>query len=117
MTDDTLIALAEEKTGPLLRRRYRLTAQFTCEDFEQFLPRYTALSDALVQWYATHGKRCGEVRVEAHIHPWIAGRVREYVRDLRKRPEHIPLRHLPLHIVLKADDGVLEERLYEPVEA
>ncbi|AJD48029.1 hypothetical protein S7S_08065 [Isoalcanivorax pacificus W11-5] len=117
MADDALITLEEQKTGTLLRRRYRLVVCFGCEDFEQFLPCYNALSDALVQWYAKRDKRCGDVRVEAHIHPWIAGRVREYVRDLRKRPEHSPLRHLPLHIVFKTDDGVLEERLYEPVEA
>jgi hypothetical protein len=49
MTDDALITLEEEKTGTLLRRRYRLVACFGCEDFEQFLPRYNALSDALVQ--------------------------------------------------------------------
>ena len=116
MTDDTLITLEEEKTGTLLRRRYRLVAQFTCEDFEQFLPRYTALSDALVQWYATRDKRCGEVRIEAHIHPWIAGRVREYLRDLRKRPEHAPLQHLPLHLVLTADDGPLEAHTYDPIQ-
>lgn len=117
MTDDALITLEEEKTGTLLRRRYRLVACFGCEDFEQFLPRYNALSDALVQWYAKRDKRCGEVRVEACIHPWIAGRVREYVRDLRKRPEHAALQHLPLQLVLKAEDGVLEERLYEPLES
>ena len=112
MADDALIRLEEEKTGNLLRRRYRLVAQFGCEDFEHFLPRYNALSDALTQWYAQRGKRCGEVRVTADIHPWIAGRVREYIRDLHKRPEHMPLHQIPLHLVLVANNEVLEEHRY-----
>src|SRR5690606_23739865 len=108
--------LTEESLSGWLRRRYRLSVMLAAEDFEQFLPAYNALGDALCQWYARRGKRCGEVRVVADIHPWIAGRVREYLRDLRKRPEHAPLCRMPLHLLLRAGDEVLEERTYEPLE-
>jgi hypothetical protein len=79
-----------EKTGFLRRRRtYRIDLH--AEDFEAFRPRT--------------------------IHPWIAGRVKDYLRKLRRSSSHDWLSQVPLYIELTAPDGeIISSEVLEPDE-
>lgn len=90
--------------------RFIFRADFTVEEFPDFHPLYARLHEELLGWHERRGKRCVAVRIHATIHPWIAGRVRQYLRELRNSESHAFLQHLPMEIDLTALDGKPVER-------
>lgn len=107
----THVTITEDRLPGLLRRGRLLVITLEAEDIDAFKPRYAAFSQALEQWYAKRGKRCAGVRIHALIHPWIGGRVRDYVRRLREIPAHAPLRQIPVTLILTGTDGAPVEGL------
>ena len=112
------LTLADNKMPGLLTRKRVFVITFAAEDFDTFKPCYEAFSEALLAWYAKHGKRCSAVQIEATVHPWIAGRVKDYVRRLREIPGHTPLRDMTVSVLLHGSDGKpLEPLLLEKTRA
>ncbi|WP_111656824.1 hypothetical protein [Isoalcanivorax indicus] len=112
----THLTITEDRVPGLLRRGRVLVITLEAEDIDAFKPRYEAFSRALEQWYGKRGKRCAGVRIHALIHPWIGGRVRDYVKRLREIPAHAALRHMPLTLILTGTDGAPVDGLELPPE-
>ncbi|MCH8543252.1 MAG: hypothetical protein LAT61_06770 [Alcanivorax sp.] len=110
------LTLTDEKMPGLLTRKRVFVISFAAEDFDEFKPRYEAFSAALLTWYAKRGKRCSAVQINATVHPWIAGRVKDYVRRLRDIPAHAPLKTMTVNVMLDGSDGKpLEPLILEKV--
>jgi serine/threonine-protein kinase PpkA len=105
-----------EKTGFLRRRRtYRIDLH--AEDFEAFRPRFDQVMTELMEWRQKRGRKTGAVRFHGTIHPWIAGRVKDYLRKLRRSSSHDWLSQVPLYIELTAPDGeIISSEVLEPDE-
>ena len=99
------LTLTDEKMPGFFTRKRMLVITFAAEDFDEFKPHYEAFSHALLAWYAKRGKRCDTVQIRATVHPWIAGRVKDYVRRLREIPAHAPLKHMAVNVMLDGSDG------------
>lgn len=100
----------KEKTG-LLSSHYVFDIWFAAEDFAQFQPYFAQITSELYEWGRQRGSKCGRVQVKAVIHPWIAGRVKQYFDDLRRSESHGWMQRIPMQITLLAVDGKPIQRL------
>ena len=89
----------------LLWSRFTFHIHFSAPEFEPFREAYEQFREELHQWHARRGKRCEGVRVDAEIHPWIAGRIRDYLRKLRGSETHAFLAQMPIEVCLTGLDG------------
>jgi|GEM_PF-4043634 len=106
-----------EKLG-WFRRRLTYRIELHAEDFEQFRPRFDQVMTELMEWRQKRGRKTGAVRFHATIHPWIAGRVKDYLKQLRRSSSHAYLARIPLYIELTAPDGEpIESGILEPEES
>jgi hypothetical protein len=104
----------KERTG-LLSSRYVFDAYVMADDFNQFQGHFQTISEALLQWHKARGKKCGQLKFKATIHPWIAGRVKEYISNLRRSESHAFLQRLPIDVNLVGADGKpIEQYRLEP---
>jgi serine/threonine-protein kinase PpkA len=94
----------KEKAG-LWSRRLIFDVYLVADDFEQFRDFFEQITRELYEWGQQHGKKCGGVRFKATIHPWIAGRVKEYIRNLRKSDSHAFMQRVPVRVNLVAADS------------
>ena len=102
----------------LLWSRFTYCIRFSAPEFEPFRQAYEQFREELLQWHRKRGKRCERVRVEADIHPWIAGRIRDYLRRLRSSESHAFLARIPIEVHLSGIDGKpVEQYTLEPSEA
>ncbi|EKF74831.1 serine/threonine protein kinase PpkA [Alcanivorax hongdengensis A-11-3] len=111
------LRLREEKTGRSWRGSlYRYDIYLVADDFEQFQSHYAVMRSGLQEWQAQRGRRCQEVAIKATLHPWISGRVKDYLRKMRHSDGLEWLAGLPMRINLVAADGQPIERLEWPAE-
>lgn len=94
----------KEKAG-LLSSVYAFDIYVMADDFNQFQGHFQKISEELFNWGKERGKKCGKVKLKATVHPWIAGRVKEYVRNLRKADTHEFLKRIPIEVNLVGADG------------
>lgn len=94
----------------LWSRRLMYEIYLVAEDFEQFRGFYEQITRELLEWGGQRGRKCGGVRIKAIIHPWIAGRVREYIRKLRNSDTHFFMRRVPVEVSLVGVDGESVDR-------
>ena len=99
----------KEKAG-LLSSHYVFDIYLVADDFNQFQKQFEKITEQLHQWGEQRGRKCGRVQIKATIHPWIAGRVKEYVKRLRKADTHAFLQGIPIRINMLAADGQPIER-------
>lgn len=78
----------EEVSGGMLSKRYAMTAEFSCEDYEEFKKQLQALQAELSIWLEKRGKKANSLHVSVQAHPWIQGRVREIMQ--KSRTENTP---------------------------
>ena len=78
----------EEVSGGMLNKRYAMTAEFSCEDYEEFKKQLQALQAELSIWLEKRGKKANSLHVSVQAHPWIQGRVREIMQ--KSRTENTP---------------------------
>lgn len=99
--------VSEEIKLPLkwLRRTYAWQIRFEANDFAEFQKVFTQITTDLYQWHQARQQKCAEVRLEGIIHPWIAGRIKEYLRNLQESQSHAFLRDIPFHVSLKDSSG------------
>ena len=109
----------EQRRRPwLLWSRFTYCIRFSATEFEPFRDAYEQFREELLHWHAKRGKRCERVRVEAEIHPWIAGRVKDYLRKLRNSESHAFLAGIPIEVHLIGMDGKpVEDYTLEPADA
>ncbi len=106
-----------EKLG-WFKRRLTYRIDLRAGDFEEFRPRFDQVMTELMEWRQKRGGKTGAVRFHATIHPWIAGRVKDYLKKLRRSSSHAFLAHIPLYIELTAPDGErIESGVLEPEES
>ena len=104
----------KEKAG-LLSSVYVFDIYVMADDFNQFQGHFQKISEELFNWGKERGKKCGKVKLKATVHPWIAGRVKEYVRNLRKADTHEFLKRVPIEVNLVGADGKpIEQYQIEP---
>lgn len=104
----------KEKAG-LLSSVYVFDIYVMADDFNQFQGHFQKISEELFNWGKERGKKCGKVKLKATVHPWIAGRVKEYVRNLRKADTHEFLKRIPIEVNLVGADGKpIEQYQIEP---
>ena len=89
----------------LTGRRFALRAELAAEDFEQFQDHYTALTGRLVEWHRRRGRGARHLEIAAVVHPWIAGRVRDYLNKLRTDPRLTFVKRLPMLAILVDETG------------
>lgn len=89
----------------LTGRRFALRADFAAEDFEQFQEHYTALIGALGEWHRRRGRRARRLELDGVIHPWIAGRIKDYLTQLRHHQALSFLQRLPMQALLRDEHG------------
>ncbi|MCC1497971.1 serine/threonine protein kinase [Alcanivorax sp. 1008] len=107
----------KEKAG-LLSSVYVFDIYVMADDFNQFQGHFEKISQELFAWGKERGKKCGKVKFKATVHPWIAGRVKEYVRNLRKADTHEFLKRIPIEVNLVGADGQpIEQYRIEPDSA
>jgi serine/threonine protein kinase len=94
----------KEKAG-LLSSIYVYDIYVMADDFKQFQGHFETLSEELFNWGKSRGKKCGKVKFKATVHPWIAGRVKEYLKNLRKSDSHAYLKQIPIEVNLVGADG------------
>jgi serine/threonine protein kinase len=94
----------KEKAG-LLSSVYVFDIYVMADDFHQFQGHFEKISQELFAWGKERGKKCGKVKLKATVHPWIAGRVKDYVRNLRKADTHEFLKRIPIEVNLVGADG------------
>lgn len=94
----------KEKAG-LMSSIYVFDIYVMADDFNQFQGHFEKISEELFNWGKERGKKCGKVKLKATVHPWIAGRVKEYVRNIRKADTHEFLKRIPIEVNLVGADG------------
>ncbi len=94
----------KEKAG-LMSSIYVFDIYVMADDFNQFQGHFQKISEELFNWGKERGKKCGKVKLKATVHPWIAGRVKEYVRNIRKADTHQFLQRIPIEVNLVGADG------------
>ena len=92
-------------------KQYRYDVYLVADDFEQFQGHFPVLRSALLDWHSQRGSRCKAVTVKATLHPWISGRVKQYLKDLRNTDGLEFLARIPMSINLVAADGQPIEKL------
>lgn len=95
-------------------RRFALRVELAAEDFEQFQVHYTALVARLADWHRKRGRGARQLEIAAVVHPWIAGRIKDYLNKLRDHGELAFLKRLPMHAVLVDEAGASVARWYWP---
>jgi serine/threonine protein kinase len=104
----------KEKAG-LLSSVYVFDIYVMADDFNQFQEHFEKISQELFAWGKERGKKCGKVKFKATVHPWIAGRVKEYLRNIRKAETHEFLTRIPIEVNLVGADGQpIEQYQIEP---
>lgn len=104
----------KEKAG-LLSSHLIFDVFLVADDFAQFQKFFEQISQELFEWGQKKGKKCGGVRFKATIHPWIAGRVKEYIRKLRGSESHAFMARVPVTVNLVGADGKpLEKYVLDP---
>lgn len=104
----------KEKAG-LLSSHLVFDIFLVADDFPQFQKFFEQITTELFEWGEKKGKKCGGVRFKATIHPWIAGRVKEYIRNLRASDSHAFMARVPVQVNLVGADGKpLEQYQLEP---
>ena len=99
-------------------KQYQYDVYLVADDFEHFQDHFPVLRSALLDWHAQRGSRCKAVTVKATLHPWISGRVKQYLRDLRKTDGLEFMSAIPVSVNLVAADGEPIERfVLEPEKA
>lgn len=113
------IRLKETPLGMSWRGKlYQYDVYLVADDFAQFQDHFPVLRSALLDWHQQRGSRCKSVTVKATLHPWISGRVKEYLRDLRKTDGLEFLCRLPIAVNLVGADGEpIEQFVLEPEKA
>jgi serine/threonine protein kinase len=94
----------KEKAG-MLSSIYVFDIYVMADDFNQFQGHFEKITEELFNWGKERGKKCGKVKLKATVHPWIAGRVKEYVRNIRKADTHEFLKRIPIEVNLVGADG------------
>lgn len=110
------LRLKETKAGMSWRGNlYQYDIYLVADDFEQFQSHFPVLRSALQDWHQQRGSRCKSVTIKATLHPWISGRVKQYLKELRQSDDLAFLGRLPMQLNLVAADGQPIERLaWEP---
>lgn len=90
---------------------YQYDVYLVADDFEQFQAHFPVLRSALLDWHSQRGPRCKAVTVKATLHPWISGRVKQYLRELHRTDGLEFLASIPMSINLVAADGEHIEKL------
>lgn len=110
------LRLKETKAGMSWRGNlYQYDIYLVADDFEQFQSHFPVLRSALQDWHQQRGSRCKRVTIKATLHPWISGRVKQYLKELRQSDDLAFLGRLPMQLNLVAADGQPIERLaWEP---
>ncbi|PKM22202.1 MAG: hypothetical protein CVV10_05545, partial [Gammaproteobacteria bacterium HGW-Gammaproteobacteria-14] len=104
-----------KEKGGFLSSIYIFDIYVMADDFNQFQGHFEKISAELFEWGKSRGKKCGKVKFKATIHPWIAGRVKEYLRNLRKSDSHAFLQNIPVEVNLVGADGKpIEQYRIEP---
>ncbi len=94
---------------------YQYDVYLVADDFEQFQGHFPVLRSALLDWHSQRGSRCKGLSIKATLHPWISGRVKQYLRDLRRIEGLEFLNRIPISVNLVAADGEpIEQLLMEP---
>lgn len=89
----------------LLARRRLYWVYIGVEDFDQFRNLYEKVALELHAWGSKQGKKYGGIRIHIVMHPWIEGRVREYIRKLRNSSSHAFMRGGVVEVQLTGIDG------------
>jgi len=107
----------KEKSG-LLSSIYVYDIYLVADDFNQFQGHFEKISEELFQWGKQRGKKCAKVKFKATVHPWIAGRVKEYLRNLSRAESHAYLSSITIDINLVGADGQpIEQYKLEPAQS
>ncbi len=68
-------------------------------------------------WFQQRGARGKAVSMKATLHPWISGRVKQYLKELRKTEGLEFLARIPMAINLVGSDGdPIEKLAWGPME-
>ncbi|MDX1804185.1 MAG: serine/threonine-protein kinase [Alcanivorax sp.] len=111
------IRLREQRIGRSWRGGlYQYDIFLVADDFAQFQEHHPVIRSGLVDWHGQRGRRCRLITIKATIHPWISGRIKDYLRKLRHAEGLEFLAAIPMHINLVASDGEPIERLEWPAE-
>ncbi len=94
----------KEKAG-LLSSSYLFDIYVMADEFPQFQKHFEKLTEELFAWGQQRGKKCGRIQFKATVHPWIAGRVKDYIRSLRKADTHAFMQRIPIAVNLVGADG------------
>ena len=110
------LRLKESKAGMSWRGNlYQYDIYLVADDFEQFQSHFPVMRSALLDWHQQRGSRCKAITIKATPHPWISGRVKQYLKDLRRTEGLEFLARIPMSLNLVAADGQPIERLaWEP---
>lgn len=104
----------KEKAG-LLSSHYVFDVYIMADDFKQFQGHFEKLTEELFQWGKQRAKKCGRVQFKTTVHPWIAGRVKDYIRSLRKADTHEFMQRIPIAVnIIGADGKPIEMFKMEP---
>lgn len=105
------------KTG-LLSSHYVFDIYAVADDYPQFQKHAESLTEELKAWGEKRGKKAGALKVKVTVHPWIAGRVKDYFKQLRKADTHTFLKNIPIELTLVgADLKPIEKQLIAAEEA
>lgn len=113
------LRLKESKLGLSWRGAvYQYDIYLVADDFEQFQSHFPVLRSALMDWFQQRGGRGKAVSIKATLHPWISGRVKQYLRELRKTEGLEFLARIPMAINMVGSDGEPIEKLtWGPMES
>jgi len=101
----------EEKIpGGWVRKRLLWRVFIAANDFQEFQPLYEELRQDLTQWHEKRRKQCAAIIIKATIHPWIAGRVADYIKNLRKSETHAFMQDIPVELILMDGAGNMIEK-------
>ena len=104
-TETSLRVVESKLPRRWLRRRYRLDLEFHADDFAHFQRSYDQMATTLQTWRQKRNKACAEVFFRGTIHPWISGRVQEYLRNLFNDPRQAFLQQLLVKVELRDEKG------------
>ena len=104
----------KEKSG-FMSSHYVFDIYAMADEFPQFQQHFDTITQELKQWGDSRGKKAGSIRFKATVHPWIAGRVKDYIKRLRKADTHEFMQRIPIHVNLVGADGKpIEQLVIEP---
>lgn len=107
----------KEKAG-LFSSHFLYDIYVMADDYPQYQGHFEKIAIELLDWYKQRGKKAAAIRFKATIHPWIAGRVKDSLKRLRKSDTHTWLNQIPIDVNLVGADGKpIEQYRLEAVEA